>query len=89
MHEGVFYAAAGWMTILLIVALVGVIRADAVIVRLLALDVLTLLLTGLLILFADANTDSSYLDAALILALLSFSSTLAAARYHHEGRIFS
>ncbi len=89
MHETMFFIAAGWMTILLITALVTVIRAATVMVRILALDALTLVLTGLLILFATANQSSYYLDAALILALLSFISTMAAARYHSEKRVFS
>lgn len=89
MHETMFFIAAGWMTILLITALVTVIRAATVMVRILALDALTLILTGLLMLFATANRSAYYLDAALILALLSFVSTMAAARYHSEKRVFS
>lgn len=89
MHETMFFVAAGWMTVLLIVALVGVIRAPTVMVRILALDTMTLLLTGLLILFATANRSPYYLDAALILALLSFVSTMATARYHSEQKVFS
>ncbi len=89
MHESIFFIAAGWMTVLLIVALVGVVRARTVMVRILALDTLTLILTGLLILFASANRLSYYLDAALILALLSFISTMAAARYHSEQKVFT
>jgi multicomponent Na+:H+ antiporter subunit F len=58
-------------------------------VRILGLDVLTLLLVAFLILYSDANETPYYLDAALALALLSFISTLASARYHSEGRIFS
>ena len=89
MHETVFFIAAGWMTFLLVIALGTVIRAATVMVRILALDTLTLILTGLLILFASANRSSYYLDAALILALLSFVSTMAVARYHSEQRVFS
>lgn len=89
MHETMFFIAAGWMTILLITALVTVIRAATVMVRILALDALTLILIGLLVLFASANRSSYYLDAALILALLSFISTMAATRYHSEQKVFS
>lgn len=89
MHETMFFIAAGWMTILLITALITVIRAATVMVRILALDALTLILTGLLILFASANRSPYYLDAALILALLSFISTMAATRYHSEQKVFS
>lgn len=89
MHETMFFIAAGWMTILLIISLAAVIRAATVMVRILALDTLTLILTGLLVLFADANRSSYFLDAALILALLSFVSTMATARYHSERKVFS
>lgn len=88
MHETVFAAAAVWMTGLLSVSVVYVIRARSVMVRILALDTLTLILVAFLILYADATRTPYYLDAALALALLSFVSTLAAARYHSEGRIF-
>ena len=88
MHETVFAAAAIWMTGLLGVAVVYVIRARSVMVRILALDTLTLVLVAFLILYADATRISYYLDAALALALLSFISTVSAARYHSEGRLF-
>ena len=88
MHETVFELAAAWMTVLLGVSVVYLIRARSAMVRILALDTLTLILIALLILFADANRAPYYLDAALALALLSFISTVAAARYHSEGRLF-
>lgn len=88
MHEIVFYAAAAWMTVLLAVGVVAVIRVSATAGRILALDMLTLILAALLVLYGDANRSAYYLDAALILALLAFVGTLAAARYHGERRIF-
>jgi multicomponent Na+:H+ antiporter subunit F len=88
MHETVFELAAAWMTLLLGVSVVYVIRARSAMVRILALDTLTLILVALLILYADANRAPYYLDAALALALLSFIATVAAARYHSEGRLF-
>jgi multicomponent Na+:H+ antiporter subunit F len=88
LHEIVFYAAAAWMTVLLAVGVVAVIRVSATTGRILALDMLTLILAALLVLYGDANRSAYYLDAALILALLAFVGTLAAARYHGERRIF-
>ncbi len=88
MHEIVFYAAAAWMTVLLAVAVVAVIRVSETAGRILALDVLTLILVALLVLYGDANRSAYYLDAALILALLAFVGTLAAARYYGERSIF-
>lgn len=88
MHEIVFYAAAAWMTVLLAVAVVAVIRVSETAGRILALDALTLILVALLVLYGVANRSAYYLDAALILALLAFVGTLAAARYYGERRIF-
>ena len=88
MHTVVFYVAAGWMTILLVIAVIATIRLRATAGRILALDSLTLVLVGLLVLFGDIFQTAYYLDAALILALLAFVSTIAAARYHGERKIF-
>ena len=87
MHETVFDLAAVWMTGLLGISVVVVIRARTAMGRILALDMLTLILVAFLILYAGAHRAPFYLDAALALALLSFVATLAAARYHSEGRI--
>lgn len=88
MHEIVFYVAAIWMTGLLAVSVAAVIRIRSTAGRILALDTLVLVLVALLVLYASANRSPYYLDAALILSLLAFVGTLAAARYHGERRIF-
>lgn len=88
MHEIVFYAAFVWMTVLLVTSAALVIRMRSTASRILALDMLTLILVALLVLYADAQRVSYYLDAALILSLLAFIATLALSRYHGERRIF-
>ena len=88
MHELVFYAATAWMTVLLSVAVVAVIGLHSTAGRILALDMLTLILVVLLVLYGDAERTPYYLDAALILALLAFIGSLAAARYFAERKIF-
>ncbi len=88
MHEIVFYLAAAWMTVLLAVSVAAVIKIQSTAGRILALDMLTLILVALLVLYADANRSPYYLDAALILALLAFVGTVAAARYHGQRKIF-
>jgi len=88
LHEIVFYVAMVWMTGLLAVSVAAVIRVRSTASRILALDMLTLILVALLVLYADASRSPYYLDAALILALLAFVGTVAAARYHGERRIF-
>jgi multicomponent Na+:H+ antiporter subunit F len=87
-NEAIFYIALVWMMGLLLTTLVLVIRAETTMTRILALDMVTLVLTGLLILYSTTTDSSYYLHAALALAMLSFLSTLAAARYFSEGRIF-
>ena len=88
MHETVFYFAFAWMTVLLVVSAAEVIRLRSTTGRVLALDTLTLILVGLLVLYADANRSSYYVDAALVLSLLAFVATLVLTRYHGERRIF-
>lgn len=88
MHEFVFYAAVVWMTVLVVVCISVVVRGGSPMVRILALDTLTLVMVALLVLYAATNRAAYYLDAALLLALLSFLSTLAAARYQSEGKLF-
>lgn len=88
MHEIVFYAAAIWMAVLLVASVLAVVRISSSSGRILALDTLTLVLVAILVLFVDAFRTAYFLDAALILSLLAFIGTLAAARYYGERRIF-
>lgn len=89
MHTTVFTVAALWMTALLGVSVVLVVRARSVLSRVLTLDMLVLILVALLVLWADATGASYYMDAALALALLAFVTTVAAARYHGGDGPFS
>ena len=88
MHELVFYEAVIWMTVLLVVGVVAVVGISSTTGRILALDTLALILVALLVLHGNAEHSVHYLDAALILALLAFVGTLAAARYYGERKIF-
>jgi multicomponent Na+:H+ antiporter subunit F len=87
-HQAVFFAGVLWLAVLLAVAVLSVGRARTTAERLVALDVAVLVLMGLLGLGAGAARRSYPLDAALALALLSFVSTLAAARYLGDRRPF-
>ena len=84
MHEAVFYAAVLWMTGLLGVSVFLVVRARSSLSRILALDMLILILIAELVLFSAATRSSYYLDAALALSLLALAATIAASRYHAE-----
>lgn len=88
MHLIVFYIATLWLAVLIAAGVVLTLRARTTLLRVLAIDVVTTMLVGLLALFAGGRDSANYLDAALVLALLAFVGTLAAARYDAEGRIF-
>jgi multicomponent Na+:H+ antiporter subunit F len=89
MHETVFYVAIAWLGVLAALTVGLAARASSLLSRILALDVLGLLLVAVLVVVAHARRSPAYLDAALVLALLSFVGTLAAARYHARGNLFS
>lgn len=80
MHEVVFYAAALWMTLLFGVSVALVVRTRSLLGRILALDLVILILIALLLL-TGASRVAYYLDAALVLALVAVVATIAAARY--------
>ena len=84
----VFNLALIWLALLLLTTIIVVIRARSTMVRLLAADVLTLILVAVLVLFAQREGTAYYFDAALILALLSFVGVIAAGRYYRSGRPF-
>ena len=88
MHEITFYIAMIWMTALMLICIAMVIRTRSGMVRILAFDALTLVLVALLILYSVTTDSSYYLDAALMLSLVSFISTVVAARYYSERKVF-
>jgi multicomponent Na+:H+ antiporter subunit F len=88
LHEIVFYVAFVWMTILLVVSAAAVVLLRSTARRILALDMLTLILVALLVLYSESQRSPYYMDAALVLSLLAFVSTLALGRYYGERRIF-
>jgi multicomponent Na+:H+ antiporter subunit F len=88
MHPQVLFAAILWIAALLAVVLVHVIATRSALTRILALDALSMLLIALLAVYADTTSSSYALDAALVLAALSFVGTVAAARFYGTGRLF-
>jgi multicomponent Na+:H+ antiporter subunit F len=88
MHDLVYNLALAWMTIILSVCIFEVVRAKSVLGRVLALDTVTLVLIAVLVLYATTEDATYFIDAALVLALVSFLGTVAAARYASEGKIF-
>jgi multisubunit Na+/H+ antiporter MnhF subunit len=88
MSDAVFYIAMIWMVVLFCSCVVLVARSKSGFVRVLSLDALTLVLVALLIVYSITTHSSYYLDAALILALISFITVVASVRYHGERRLF-
>jgi multicomponent Na+:H+ antiporter subunit F len=87
-HEIVFYIAMIWLVILFCVCVIMIVRAESGLVRVLSLDTLTLVLVALLIVYSVTTGTAYYLDAAVVLSLISFISVIAAVRYHGERRLF-
>jgi multisubunit Na+/H+ antiporter MnhF subunit len=77
-----------WTFVLMAIVVMGLLKSPHPLSRILMLDFITLILIGILILYAIREGRPFYLDAALVLAALSFISTTAAARYQSEGRPF-
>ena len=88
MHDIVFYIAMIWLVILFCVCVIMIVRAKSGLVRVLSLDTLTLVLVALLIVYSVTTGTAYYLDAAVVLSLISFIGVIAAARYHAERRLF-
>lgn len=88
MDAAVFYPVAIVVVILLALTSARALRARSITARILAIDTTALLVIALLVLFSYWQGVPYYLDAALVLALLGFVGTLAAARFHGEGRLF-
>ena len=77
-----------WMTLLLVGGGLLLLRSRDMLQRIIVSDLLASIVIALLALLSYMRETSYYLDAALALALLSFVSTLAAARYYAEGGPF-
>jgi multicomponent Na+:H+ antiporter subunit F len=77
-----------WITLLLVGGGLVLIRARDVSHGLVALDMLAVLIISLLALLSYSRDEAHYFGAAVALALLSFVSTVATARYLGSGGPF-
>jgi len=80
--------AFGWATLLLFAGGLLILRAPDTLHRVLALDVLVVIVIALLTTLSYLRDVSYYIDAALALALLSLTATLVSARYVQRGEPF-
>lgn len=88
MPEIVAAIAFAWATLLLLAGGLLLLRASDAMHRILALDVLVVIVIALLTILSYLRDVSYYIDAALALALLSLTATLVVARYVTRGRPF-
>jgi multisubunit Na+/H+ antiporter MnhF subunit len=88
MTDAILTGAIAWTFVLMAIVVIGLLKTPHPLTRILMLDFITLILIGILVLYAIREGRPFYLDAALVLAALSFISTTAAARYQSEGRPF-
>lgn len=88
MPDIVVTVAFAWATLLVVGGGLLLLRARDALHRILALDVLVGIVIVLLTIVSYVDGVSYFIDAALALALLSFSGTLVAARYVLRGRRF-
>ena len=77
-----------WVTLLLVAGGLVLLRARDAVQRLVAMDLLAVLVIALLALLSYLLDQPYYFDAAVALALLSLVSTVAAARYLSSGGPF-
>lgn len=88
MPDIVVDVALGWAALLLLGGGLLLLRAPDVLHRVLALDVLVVIIIALLTILSYRRDVPYYIDASLALALLSFTATLVAARYLTRGGPF-
>ena len=79
--------ATGCVSVALLLTLWRLVRGPGVCDRILALDLLSMLVAALLIVLGIATRAGSAFDAALVVALLGFVGTVALARFAERGRI--
>lgn len=77
-----------WVALLLVAGGTALVRARDVLQRVIALDLLALIVIALLALLSYLRDQPYYFDAAVALALLSFVATIATARYLGSGGPF-
>ncbi|WP_223640344.1 monovalent cation/H+ antiporter complex subunit F [Corallococcus sp. EGB] len=88
MHETFFTLAIVWLVGLLGALVLLASRQRSVADVLMSVDTLGLAICAVLALYGATRGEAGYLDAALVLALLSYVQTVAGARYLHHGRTF-
>ena len=82
---GILFITIGLTVLGAILGITALIRTRVVMEKMVALDVLTTLITGLLLLVSLVFNKSFILDIAIIYAILSFGAVMVVARYREGG----
>jgi multicomponent Na+:H+ antiporter subunit F len=79
-----------WMVILgVLLAFIRLARGPSLPDRVVALDMMTILIVGFCGLFAVLSGDAAFLDVAIVLALIGFLATVALARFAERRKALS
>jgi multisubunit Na+/H+ antiporter MnhF subunit len=89
MHDAVFYIVIFWLGSLLALLALRAMRAEGVVDRVLAIDTISYVMVAVLSTIALWRRAPGYLDIALMLALLAYIQTVAAARYARDHEVIS
>lgn len=88
MPDALLTPALLWLVALLVAAGLVLVRARDVLQRVVALDLLAVLVISVLAVLSYLRDQPYYLDAAVALTLLSFVATVAVARHLDSGGPF-
>ena len=69
------------LTVAALLTFVRVVRGPTLPDRVVAIDLIGVLIVGVIVVAATATGDQSFLDVAIVIALISFVGTVAYARY--------
>lgn len=84
----ILFSAASWLLVLAaVLTIVRMVRGPRVFDRILAVEVLLLILVGFLVIEGRESSQRAYIDAALGLAVFSFIGTVFLARYIGRGEL--
>jgi multicomponent Na+:H+ antiporter subunit F len=73
--------ALSMMSIAILLAVVRLIRGPSLPDRVVALDLISILVAGVIAIYAIETSQAVFLDVAIVLALIAFLGTVAFARY--------
>ena len=85
MHGLVFHIAVVWIALLGAGGLLVLVRSSSPFVRILAIDTLVLLVVAFLLLVAIDAERPVFADAAIVLALVGFTTTVALVRVERDA----